>query len=63
MVQGNRSAGYKARTEPEDTELLKAGTTKPGGRGERETTDGLESQHGTANVGPKESSQREAKGR
>ena len=33
MVQGNRSAGYKARTEPDSKELLGAGTTKQEGVG------------------------------
>ena len=28
MVQGNRSAGYEARTEPDSKGLLGAGTTK-----------------------------------
>ena len=54
MVQGNRSAGYKARTEPDSKGLSGAGTTKQKGRGQREPTDGLESQHGTANVEPKD---------
>ena len=53
MVQGNRSAGYKAKTEPDSKGLLGAGTTKQG-RGQRGPTNGLENQHGTANVGPKE---------
>ena len=52
MVQGARSAGYKAKTEPDSKGLLGAGTTKQG-RGQREPTDGLDSQHGTANVRPK----------
>ena len=53
MVQENKSAGYKARTEPDSKELLRARTTKQEGKGQRETTDGLESQHGTDNVEPK----------
>ena len=53
MVKGNRSAGYKAKTEPDSKELLRAGTSKREGKGQRETTDGLESQHGTENVEPK----------
>ena len=53
MVQGTRSAGYKARTEPDSKEIMGAGTTNQEGRGQREPTDGLESQHGTANVGLK----------
>ena len=60
MVQGNRSAGYRARTEPDSKGLLEAGTTKQEGRGQREPTDRLESQHGTANVKPKGGSQRDA---
>ena len=63
VVQGNRCAGYKARTEPDSKELLGAGTTKQEGRGQRESTDELKSQHGTANVGPKGASQREANSR
>ena len=63
MVQGNRSAGYKVRTEPDSKGLLGAGTTKQECRSQRETTDGLESQHGTANVEPKWGSQCEASGR
>ena len=63
MVQGNRSAGHKASTEPDSKGLLGAGTTKQEGRGQREPTDGLESQHGTANVEPKGGSQCEASGR
>ena len=62
MVQGNRSAGYKARTEPDRKGLLGAGTTKQG-RGQREPIDRLESQHGTANMGPKGGPQCEASGR
>ena len=50
MIQGNRSAGYKTRTEPDSKELLRAGTTKQECRGQREPTDGLESQHETAHV-------------
>ena len=53
MFQGNRSTGDKARTEPDNRELLEAGTAKQEGRGQREPTSGLESQHGTANVGRK----------
>ena len=49
MGHGNGSADYKARTEPDSKELYGAGTTKQS-RGQREPTDGLESQHGTANV-------------
>ena len=49
----NRSVGFKARTEAENRELLEAGTTKQGGRGQREPTKELESRHGTANVGPR----------
>ena len=64
MVQENRSVGYKARTEPENMELLEAAKTKQEeGRCQREPTDGLESQHGTVNVGPTGCSQREASGR
>ena len=63
MVQGNRSAGYKARKEPDSKGVLGAGTTKQKGRGQREPTGGLESQHGTANVEPKGGSQCEASGR
>ena len=59
MVQGNRSVGYKARTEPDSKGLLGADTTKQN-RGQREPTDGLESRHGAANEGPKEGSQRES---
>ena len=59
MVQGNRSADYKARTNHDSKGLLGAGTTKQS-RGQREPTDGLESQHGAANAGPFEGSQREA---
>ena len=51
MVQGNRSAGHKARTEPDSKGLLGAGMTKQKGIGQREPTDGLESQHGTAPKG------------
>ena len=49
VVQGNGSADYKARTEPDSKGVLRAGTTKQEGRVQREPTDGLESQHGTAN--------------
>ena len=63
MVQGNRSAGYKARTELDSKGLLGAGTIRQEGRGRRESTDGLESQHGTANVEPKGGSQCAASGR
>ena len=63
MVQRNRSAGYKARTEPDSKELLEAGTTQRGGRGQRKPINRLERRHGTANVGPKRSSQHETSGR
>ena len=62
MVQGNGSADYKARTEPDSKELYGAGTTKQS-RAQREPTDGLESHHRTANVEPKGDSQCEASGR
>ena len=41
---------------PRKKELLGAGTTKKS-RGQREPTDGLESQHGVSNSGPKKRSQ------
>ena len=63
MAQGNGSADYKARTEPDGKGLLGAGTTKQEGRGQRKPTDGLESQHGTANVEPKGAYQCGASGR
>ena len=53
VVQGNRSAGDKARTEPDTKGVLGAGTTKQKGRDQRDPTGGLESQHETANVEPK----------
>ena len=52
----------KARTKPDSKGLLGAGTTKQR-RGQREPTDGLENQHGTANVEVKGGSQCEASGR
>ena len=63
MVQGNGSAVYKARTEPDSKTILGAGTTTQEDRGQREPTDGLKSQHGTANVEPKGGSRCEASGR
>ena len=62
MVQGNRSAGYEARTELDNKGPLGVSTTKQG-RAQREPTDGLESQHGTADVGPKWGFRCEASGR
>ena len=59
MVQGNRSADYKAGTEPDSKGILEAGTTIQS-RGQRKPTDGLASQHGAANAGPLEASQRKA---
>ena len=41
MVQGNKSAGYEARTESDSKGVLGAGKTKQEGRGEREPTGGL----------------------
>ena len=48
---------------PINRELLEAGTTKQEGGGQREPTKGSESQHGTANVGPKGIYRRGANGR
>ena len=52
VVQVNRSASFKARAESNSKGVLGAGTAKQG-RGQREPTDGLRSQHGMANLGPK----------
>ncbi len=59
MVQEKRSADYKSRTEPDNKTLLGAGTTKQS-RDQKQPPDGLESQHGTVNVGSKGGSQRES---